>query len=159
MMKYISCMDPYSSRVAKGFAAAAISIGLTYFSHPAIAADSITFQGVGGTYQEALKHAYWEPIAKRLGITINEDTSDGLVTGVVVQVKSGSPQWNISEMGVDGCAQAAHEGLFDKLDYSVIDKKGLPASAAEPVYLVHNYFSYVIAWNTKKFGANGPQNW
>jgi putative spermidine/putrescine transport system substrate-binding protein len=123
------------------------------------AEESITMASAGGAYQDALREAAWKPISQKLGIKINEDTSTGQITEVRVQVKSGSPQWTIDELSIDQCAIGAKEGLFEPLDYNVIDKQGFPPGMAEPTYIAQNFYSLVIGWNTKKFGQNGPQTW
>jgi putative spermidine/putrescine transport system substrate-binding protein len=123
------------------------------------AQESLTIASAGGAYQDALREAAWKPISQKLGIKINEDTTTGQITEVRVQVKSGNPQWNIDEMSIDQCAIGAKEGLFEQLDYNVIDKQGFPPGMAEPTYIAQNFYSLVIGWNTKKFGQNGPQTW
>jgi putative spermidine/putrescine transport system substrate-binding protein len=121
-------------------------------------ADEITFAGYGGAYQEALSKAEFQPIAKKLGITIKEDTTAGIVD-IRSQVQAGAVEWDIAETTIDQCARGAKENLFEPLDYSVIDKSGIPAEVAQPNYLSNNYYSNVLAWNKGKFGANAPKTW
>ncbi|RVC46102.1 ABC transporter substrate-binding protein, partial [Mesorhizobium sp. M4A.F.Ca.ET.090.04.2.1] len=45
---------------------------------PASATDTITVASWGGTYQEAQTKAFFKPTADALGITIKEDTTNGL---------------------------------------------------------------------------------
>jgi putative spermidine/putrescine transport system substrate-binding protein len=123
------------------------------------AEDSITIASAGGAYQDALREAAWKPVSQKLGIKINEDSSTGQITEVRVQVKSGSPQWNIDELNIDQCAIGAKEGLFEPLDYKILNKEGFPPGMAEPTYIAQNLYSFVIGWNAKKFGQNGPQTW
>ena len=44
-------------------------------SRPAEAADQITFVSQGGAYQKAQTVAILDPAAKKLGITINQDSA------------------------------------------------------------------------------------
>jgi putative spermidine/putrescine transport system substrate-binding protein len=157
---------PLKGRIALTSVGTALVLGVavvlsteTWMGAVAHAEDSITIASAGGAYQDALREAAWKPISQKLGIKINEDTSTGQITEVRVQVKSGSPQWNIDEMSIDQCAIGAKEGLFEPLDYNVIDKQGFPPGMAEPTYIAQNFYSLVIGWNTKKFGQNGPQTW
>ncbi|TIT89287.1 MAG: ABC transporter substrate-binding protein, partial [Mesorhizobium sp.] len=59
----------------RGLAAAGL---LASVAVPASAADTITVASWGGTYQEAQTKAFFDPTAKELGITIKQDTTNGL---------------------------------------------------------------------------------
>lgn len=121
-------------------------------------ADEVTIAAFGGSYQEALSKAIFKPIEEKLGITINEDTSQGLVD-IRAQVQANAVEWDIAEATIDQCARGEAEGLFEPLDYTVIDKTGIPEAVAQKGYIANNYYSNVIAWNKDKFGENGPQTW
>src|ERR1044071_5423588 len=86
----------------------------------AAAADSITVASWGGSYQEAQQKAFFKPTADALGITIKEDTTNGL-DDVRLQVTGNAVKWDLVELGADECARGTKEGLFEKLDYKVID--------------------------------------
>ena len=122
------------------------------------AADTITFAGWGGNYQEALSKAVWQPVAKQLGITIKEDNTNGLAD-VRAQVLANAVQWNITELTIDGCAQGEAEGLFEPIDFKVVDKSGFDPAGVGKSFIAQNYYSNVIAWNTDKFGKDGPKSW
>ncbi|RUY07307.1 ABC transporter substrate-binding protein, partial [Mesorhizobium sp. M7A.F.Ca.CA.004.04.1.1] len=91
------------------------------FAAPAMAGDTITVASWGGTYQEAQTKAFFKPTADALGITIKEDTTNGL-DDVRLQVTGNAVKWDITELGADECARGSKEGLFEKLDYGIIDK-------------------------------------
>ena len=140
------------SRKALPFAVTALLAG------PAMAQDTITISSWGGNYQEAMSKAIWQPTAKELGITILEDSTNGLAD-VRAQVTANSVLWDITELTIDGCAQGQTEGLFENLDYSVISKDGFDPAIVQPTYIGFNYYSNVIGWSTEKFGDAGPQSW
>ncbi|WP_137388938.1 ABC transporter substrate-binding protein [Rhodoligotrophos defluvii] len=129
----------------------------TMFANTALAQDTITIASWGGNYQEALSKAIWQPTAEKLGITILEDTTNGLAD-VRAQVSANSVLWDITELTIDGCAQGEAEGLFEDLDYSVIDKSGFDPAVVQRTYIGLNYYSNVIGWNKDKF-KEGPQSW
>ena len=124
----------------------------------AIAEESITIASWGGNYQEALSKAVWQPTAQKLGIKILEDSTNGLAD-VRAQVTANSVLWDITELTIDGCAQGQTEGLFENLDYKVINADGFDPAVVQPTYIGLNYYSNVIGWSTKKFGNDGPQTW
>jgi putative spermidine/putrescine transport system substrate-binding protein len=124
---------------------------------PAVAQDTITISSWGGNYQEAVSKAIWQPTAEKLGITILEDTTNGLAD-IRAQVTANSVLWDVAELTIDGCAQGEAEGLFEELDYSVINKEGFDPAIAQKSYIGFNYYSNVIGWNKEKF-PEGPQSW
>lgn len=122
------------------------------------AQESITVVSWGGVYQDAERAALYQPAAEAMGITINEDTLSGLAD-IRLQVQSGAVSWDIVELGSGSCAQGAMEGLFEKLDFDVIDIDGMAEGTYSDHWLGVMYYSTVLAWNTDKYGENGPQNW
>lgn len=121
-------------------------------------ADEITFAGYGGAYQAALSKAVLQPVAKELGISIHEDTTGGLVD-IRAQVQAKAVEWDIAETTIDQCARGQNEGLFEPLDYKIIDKSGIPADVAQASYISNNFYSDVLAWNKAKFAADPPKTW
>lgn len=138
--------------------AASLGFALLALGSAAYAEDSVTAVSWGGSYQDSLRKAFFEPAAKELGITINEDTLNG-VADVRLQVQSGAPTWDIVEVGSSECIEADHEGLLAPIDYSVVSKEGLPAGMTPPDWIASSYQSTVIAWNKDKYGDNGPKTW
>lgn len=129
---------------------------------PAIVANgeggTIVIASWGGVYQDAMSKAIWRPTAKKLGITIKEDSTNGLAD-VRAQVQANAVQWDIAELTIDGCAQGATENLFEPIDYKQVDAKGFAKEVAQPTYVGNNYYSDVLAFRTEKFGQNGPKSW
>src|ERR1700720_2016676 len=65
----------------------------------------IVYLGIGGTTQEALRKAYFEPFQKETGIQVVEDPGLGS-DGVQAEVQSGHPA-----MDVTNISTAAYETL------------------------------------------------
>ncbi|MFZ5672268.1 MAG: ABC transporter substrate-binding protein [Pseudomonadota bacterium] len=122
------------------------------------AQESITVASWGGVYQDAERAAFFEPAAKALGIAIKEETLSGIVD-VRLQVQSGAVTWDIAELGSSDCAQGAKEGLFETLDFNVIDKDGFVPGTFSDHWVGSMFYSVVLAWNKAKFGDNPPKNW
>ena len=137
-----------------------VAVAILFPSFAAVAAekDAITISSWGGVYQDALSKAIWQPTAKKLGIIIKEDSTNGLAD-VRAQVQANAVQWDISELTIDGCAQGANEGLFEDLDYKLLDASGFANEVAQPTYIGNNYYSDVLAWNTAKYKDEQPKTW
>ncbi|WP_281041840.1 extracellular solute-binding protein [Mesorhizobium sp. M8A.F.Ca.ET.165.01.1.1] len=128
------------------------------FAVPAVAADTITVASWGGTYQEAQTKAFFKPTADALGITIKEDTTNGL-DDVRLQVTGNAVKWDITELGADECARGSKEGLFEKLDYGIIDKSGINPKLVHDDWVGISYTSVVLIYRTDVFGDKGPKTW
>ncbi|AZO31687.1 ABC transporter substrate-binding protein [Mesorhizobium sp. M1B.F.Ca.ET.045.04.1.1] len=139
----------------RGLAAAGL---LASVAVPASAADTITVASWGGTYQEAQTKAFFDPTAKELGITIKQDTTNGL-DDVRLQVTGNAVKWDITELGADECARGSKEGLFEKLDYNVIDKSGINPKLVHDDWVGISYTSVVLIYRTDVFGDKGPKSW
>lgn len=148
-----------SARTSFALRGATCIVATLALSAPAaLGQETITIASWGGNYQEALSQAVWQPTAEALGITILEDTTNGLAD-VRAQVTANSVLWDVTELTIDGCAQGQTEGLFEELDYSLIDTSGFNPAVVQPTYIGLNYYSNVIGWSTEAFGEEGPQSW
>ncbi len=144
----------------KALTAAIASAALLGFAAtPAQAQDSITVSSWGGSFQEAERNAFYIPAAKTLGITIKEDTTNG-IADVRAQVMANAVKWDITEQGSNTCVQLTNEGHLEPLDYSVItNTDGIDPALVTSHWVGIIYYSTIIAWSTEKFGNDGPQNW
>ena len=144
----------------KALTAAIASAALLGFAAtPAQAQDSVTVASWGGSFQEAERKAFYEPAAATLGITIKEDTTNG-IADVRAQVMANAVKWDITEQGSNTCVQLTNEGHLEPLDYSVItNTDGIDPALVTSHWVGIIYYSTIIAWSTEKFGDNGPQNW
>lgn len=126
---------------------------------PAFAAGTtLTVAGYGGNLQTDLRKTIWQPAADAAGVDLREETHDGLAA-VRVQVQSGSPAWDIVHLGADECAVGGKEGLFEKLDYKVIDTKGFDKLAYGDNWIATNSYSVVLAWRTDVYKDKAPSSW
>jgi len=125
---------------------------------PAAAQTTITFASYGGSYQAAQRKALLDPIEKQMNITIKEDTLTG-IADVRAQVRANAVKWDVADLGGASCARGEAEGLFEPLDYSVINANGIDKSEVHPHWIGVIYYSTVIAWNTQKYGQDGPKSW
>ena len=126
-------------------------------SSGAQAAGEITFVSWGGAFQEAERKAWLEPIAAELGITIKEDTLNG-IADVRTQLQSGKVTWDIVELGSNSCVLLEKEGGLEKLDYNVINADGVPKQLVQPTWIGDIFYGTVIGWNTETV-SKPPKNW
>lgn len=136
-----------------------IAAALGVIAAPAFAQTTITVSSWGGAYQDAQRKAWFEPAAKDLGLTIKEDTTQG-IADVRAQVASGRVTWDLVQQGVNGCILLEREGILEKLDGEVAKAaQGIPKEVKSDYWVGNLVYSTVIAWNTKTYGNKKPQGW
>lgn len=132
--------------------------GLTLHA-PAQAQDSITLANYGGAWATALSQAELKPIEQMLGITINEVTLSSM-NEVKLQVDAGAVEIDIADLNSSECLLGVEQGLWEKLDYDVIDASGLDQNLVHEYWVGGpSYYSTVLAWNTETYGENPPKTW
>ena len=87
---------------------------------------SITISSLGGAFQKAQREAWFNLVEKELGITIKEETTQG-IADVRAQVASGKPTWDLTTQGFYTCALLEREGRLEKLDAALLADPGVPA--------------------------------
>ena len=123
------------------------------------AAQELTIASWGGAYQEAQSKAIFQPVAKKLGITIKEESYGG-ISDVRLKVKAGAVTWDIIDTGSGGGARGGVEGILVPLDYGMIDVANFVEGTHLPACVGTITFSYVFAYNTETYpDANAPKTW
>ena len=124
----------------------------------AAAEQTVTIASWGGSYQEAQSKALFEPAEASTGIVIKQETYGGM-TDVKLQVSSGQVTLDIVSSGAGRAANAAAEGLLEKLDYNVIDVSNFYPGMYTDYCVGSDVYSTVYAWNTETYGETGPSGW
>ncbi|WP_246711961.1 ABC transporter substrate-binding protein [Phyllobacterium myrsinacearum] len=123
-------------------------------------AEQITFISQGGAYQEAQTRAILDPVAKKLGITINQDSSPDAWPVIKTQGATGKPVWDVVDTPTKDCIRGGEQGLIEKLDFNKIPNAAkMPEEYKTPYSAAYEFYSSVLAYNKSKFGDNPPQSW
>lgn len=125
---------------------------------PASAEGEVVFSSWGGSFQDALRESMLDPAAQSLGLTIKEDTTNG-IQDVRAQITAGSVAWDITEQALSDCARLKQEGALEPINYDVVSTDGIPASLRDSHWVGMMTYSLVIGWQADKFGDAGPQSW
>src|SRR6266480_3256002 len=114
--------------------------GLTSVS--ARAADQITFVSQGGAYQKAQTVAILDPAAKKLGITINQDSIPDAWPAIKSQVAGGKPTWDVVDVPTGYCLRGGEQGLLEKLDFSKLPNgAAMPEAYRSPYSVAYEFYS------------------
>jgi len=122
-------------------------------------AEEITFVSQGGAYQEAQTKAILDPAAKRLHITIKQDSVPDAYPMIKAQGAAGKPLWDVIDTPPSNCVRGGNEGLIEPLDLSKIpNAQSMPAAYRTPYSVAYEFYSSVIGYN-KKTLKKIPQTW
>ncbi|GLK71526.1 ABC transporter substrate-binding protein [Ancylobacter dichloromethanicus] len=123
-------------------------------------AEQITFVSQGGAYQEAQTKAILDPVAKLLGITINQDSSPDAWPVLKTQTATGKPVWDVVDTPTKDCIRGGEQGMIEKLDFSRIPNAAdIPPAYKTPYSVSYEFYSSVLAYNKKAYGSNPPKSW
>lgn len=126
----------------------------------AYAAEQITFVSQGGAYQQAQTVAILDPSAKKLGITINQDSIPDAWPAIKTQVSSGKPIWDVVDTPTGYCLRGGEQGLIEKLDFSKIpNAAAMPEAYRSPYSVSYEFYSSVLAYSQKTFPKDAPNSW
>lgn len=124
------------------------------------AAEQITFVSQGGAYQQAQTVAILDPSAKKLGITINQDSIPDAWPAIKTQVGSGKPIWDVVDTPTGYCLRGGEQGLIEKLDFSKIpNAAAMPEAYRSPYSVSYEFYSSVLAYSQKTFPKDAPNSW
>ncbi|MGF7162419.1 putative spermidine/putrescine transport system substrate-binding protein [Rhodoligotrophos appendicifer] len=123
-------------------------------------AGKVIYATWGGSWEAAIKKAWFEPFTKATGIEVvtAQDNNYGKFQSMV---ESGSVEWDVVETNPDFQYIGAEKGLLEPLDFSVIDKskimkgEGFVTEYSVPQVL----WSRLMAYNTKALGDKVPMDY
>jgi putative spermidine/putrescine transport system substrate-binding protein len=143
-----------------GFVRLAISASAVIALSGIANADQITFVSQGGAYQEAQTKAILDPVAKKLGITVNQDSSPDAWPDLKTQTATGKPIWDVIDTPTADCIRGGEQGMIEPLDFSKIPNADkMPADYKSPYSVAYEFYSSVLAYNKNKYGKNPPKSW
>lgn len=119
---------------------------------------TLTFAGDGGSTQDGMMSAYFQPFADASGVTFNQDSPQTMAK-IESQVNSGNIQWDFVSSYADQIERECGV-LFEELDMSKIDTSKIPDSV--PVIdcgVPSIVYGVAITYNTDTFGSDGPTTW
>jgi putative spermidine/putrescine transport system substrate-binding protein len=126
-------------------------------SLPAQASDQITFVSQGGAYQKAQTVAILDPAAKKLDITVNQDSIPDAWPAIKTQVASGKPTWDVVDVPTGYCLRGGEQGLIEKLDFAKLpNAAAMPENYRSPYSVAYEFYSSVLAYSQTKYPAGAP---
>jgi len=121
-------------------------------------ADEITVAAWGGSYQDALRASFFTPAAEALGITVNEENLSTGLADIRLQVRGNAVRWDLVDLAAEECIAGSKEGLFEAIDYDIVDADGIPENLVRDDWVGLLYYATVLSHNVNAEGAI-PSNW
>lgn len=130
---------------------------LSLWSQDAHAAKEIVLSAWGGEGKNAFQQAFMQPFTKATGIPMAYDSSpdDGKIKAMV---ENKNVIWDVMDLDSFSAIKLGKQGFLRPIDYSIVKRDALPGLSSEfgaAGYLL----SYVLAYDTQKFGKNPPTSW
>ncbi|MBN9073259.1 MAG: ABC transporter substrate-binding protein [Rhizobiales bacterium] len=161
------CLDILAERVKRGeisrrrftqlaamlLAGAPLALRAT---HAAAAANQLVFVNWGGDAVTAYDKAYGQPFEKETGIPVKQDGSGPTEGAIIAQFKSGAPSWDIVDADPFSAITLGKQGMMEEIDYNVVDKGKMREGFGWDYAASSYFFSYVIAYDSEKYGDQAP---
>ena len=110
----------------------------------------------GGDAITAYDAAYGQSFTKDTGIPVKMDGSGPTEGAIAAQFKSGSPTWDLVDVDPFSAITLGEQGMLEPIDYTIVDKSKMrPGFGWEHAASTY-FFSYVIAYDSEKFGDMAP---
>ncbi|WP_340009170.1 ABC transporter substrate-binding protein [Paenibacillus sp. FSL K6-0276] len=108
------------------------------------------------SYRQA---AVYDAFEKKYNVKIELETPPDYGK-LQAMVDSGNVTWDVVNVDSFYGKLAGQQGLFEPLDYNVINKEGYNDQTATANFIASDSFATVISWNpTKIDAANAPKTW
>lgn len=85
-------------------------------------ARDLTVVGFGGGFQDNARKDLFQAYAKETGQPVRDDVYNGEMAKVYAMSKAGSVDWDVVMVEAPELARGCEDGVFDRLDWSVIDR-------------------------------------
>lgn len=119
---------------------------------------TVVFAGFGGDLEKAQRQVYFDSFEKETGIKVI-DVPDSDLTKLKVMVDTGNTQWDVVQALGMWIPQGEKQSLWDKLDFGVVKKQGVPPALMDDYSLGNSTYGMVLAYNTKAVKGNAPTSW
>jgi putative spermidine/putrescine transport system substrate-binding protein len=110
----------------------------------------------GGDAITAYDAAYGQAFTKDTGIPVKMDGSGPTEGAIAAQYKSGAPTWDLVDVDPFSAITLGGQGMLEPIDYKIVDKTKMRPGFGWEYAASTYFFSYVIAYDSQKFGSNAP---
>ena len=120
------------------------------------AANELVLVNWGGDAGPAYDKAYGAPFLAEAGVTVKQDGSGPTEGAIAAQFESGKPTWDLVDADPFSAQALGRKGMIEPIDYAVVDKSKMRPGFAWEYAASTYFFSYIIAYDSSKFGDKVP---
>jgi len=134
--------------------------GLMFLNTSAEAQDrKVVVSSWGGDYELAFRKSMAEPFEKQTGIKVIV-TSYPDTAKMKAMVDTGNVEWDVVDIEDRMLLRGVKLGLFEPLDYTIIDTKDVYPDLVHPYGVGIEYWAGIIAYSKEKYPAGThPKTW
>jgi putative spermidine/putrescine transport system substrate-binding protein len=120
----------------------------------------LTVVGWGGSSQDAMRKAFWQPFTEATGIALREDSWHGGVGVIRTKVIGGDTSWDVVSVETEDLILGCEEGLFEPLQWATLGgRDAFIGTAVSRCGVGSEQWSYLIGYDGDVFPQGGPANW
>lgn len=152
---------PARRTVLKGLAASGVAVGVfSPFVRSAHAAEQIVVRDPGGVVTEAATKAFYKPFTAETGVIVVPVTSQlEPLSQIRTIVTSKSYLWDVALLSLQAQDILGNAGFLDEIDQNAPGIVDILPDAKSKWGVCIQIYATVLAYSTKTYGENGPQNW
>ena len=113
----------------------------------------------GGDAIDTYQNAFSDGFAKVSNLTIKIDGSGPLEGTMKTQFESNSVRWDVCDAEPYSALRLGRQGMIEPIDYSIVDRNKIEPGFDDEFSAPSYFFSYVIAYDAKRFGTSAPTTW
>ncbi|TCU31458.1 ABC transporter substrate-binding protein [Rhizobium azibense] len=123
----------------------------------AVAGDQLTITSYGGAAQIAERKAYYEPFAKKTGVSVTEEEYNGGVAKIRAMVESNTVSWDVVFNDAMYASQMCAEGVLEVIDWGKLglDRSKLRNGDKDDCGVPESFYATIVAYDKDKL-PNGP---
>lgn len=132
----------------------------TLMTTASVQARDLTVISWGGAYQEAQRTAFFEPYIADHG-ALRDEAYNGELAKIKAMVETGDVTWDVVQMEAPELENACDEGLIERIDWDRLGGKDqfIESAAMGDCGVGAIVYSVILAYDSAKLGADGPQSW
>lgn len=158
---FVTQVSTIGAGLIAGAGLAGASRRLTYAATGLAGSGSVVVMDGGGAYGAAERAAFFEPFKQETGIKLIL-SPDSPAVKLRAGIKAGAPGYDVFTFSGGHLGTFVKEGLLEPIDYRWFDPADKAAFAPVPIHaygVPALYYSVVLAYDPKKFGASPPKTW
>jgi putative spermidine/putrescine transport system substrate-binding protein len=114
----------------------------------------LTVVTFGGSYEEAIRQAFWKPYTQKTGVTITPDTWNGEIGKVRAMVEAGKVTWDLIVADYEHAIVGCEQGFLVPISKTVIgDPADYLAGALHKCGFPSDVYAFVFAYNEDRIPA------